>query len=80
MASIVGDDLVKALLGAEQKTERDIEEQRARVAVLKQKIADLKTAQALDLAACADILVKKSVWGIGGDGWATTSATAVWIT
>ncbi|HEY1207491.1 MAG: pyruvate:ferredoxin (flavodoxin) oxidoreductase [Bryobacteraceae bacterium] len=70
MASVVGDELVKAILGAEQKTERDIEEQRARVAILKQKIADLKTAQALDLAACADVLVKKSVWGIGGDGWA----------
>jgi pyruvate-ferredoxin/flavodoxin oxidoreductase len=70
MASIVGDDLAGAILSAPQKTERDIEEQRARVAILKQKIADLKTAQALDLAACADLLVRKSVWGIGGDGWA----------
>jgi pyruvate-ferredoxin/flavodoxin oxidoreductase len=70
LASTVGDELAGAILDAQQKTERDIEEQRARVAILKQRLADLKTAQAQDLAACADTLVKKSVWGIGGDGWA----------
>ncbi|MGE5648261.1 MAG: pyruvate:ferredoxin (flavodoxin) oxidoreductase [Acidobacteriota bacterium] len=70
LASVVGDDLVSAILGASQKTEKEIQEQRERVAVLKQKIADLKTAEAIDLAGCADSLVKKSVWAIGGDGWA----------
>jgi len=70
MASMVGEQLAEAILNAPQKTERDIEEQRERLVILKQKIADLKTSQALDLAACADSLVKKSVWGIGGDGWA----------
>ena len=70
LAPVLGDDLVSAILNADQKTERGIEEQRQRVALLQQKIADLKTAQALDLAASADVLVQKSVWGIGGDGWA----------
>jgi pyruvate-ferredoxin/flavodoxin oxidoreductase len=40
------------------------------VKLLKDKLAGLKTAQAADLLACADALVKRSVWAIGGDGWA----------
>ena len=70
LAPVVGDELVAAILSAPQKTEKEIEEQRERVKILKQKLGDLKTAEALDLAVCADQLVKKSVWGIGGDGWA----------
>jgi pyruvate-ferredoxin/flavodoxin oxidoreductase len=69
-AAVVGDALVSAILNADQKSERGIEEQRQRVVILREKIADLKTAQALDLLASADVLVNKSVWGIGGDGWA----------
>jgi len=70
LSSLIGDDLVSAILNAAQKTERDIEEQRERVKILKQKLAGLNVAEALDLAVCADSLVKRSVWGIGGDGWA----------
>jgi len=70
MSAVVGDEFVAALLKAEQKTEKDIEEQRARVKLLKQKIAGVDTPQARDLAAIADSLVKRSVWAIGGDGWA----------
>jgi pyruvate-ferredoxin/flavodoxin oxidoreductase len=69
-ASLIGDDLAAALLSAPQKTEKDIQEQRERVRLLKDKLAGMKTAQAIDLAACADTLVKRSVWAIGGDGWA----------
>ncbi len=70
MSSMVGDDLVSAILNASQKTEKDVQEQRERVKLLRDKIAGLSTVEAKDLAACADALVKKSVWGIGGDGWA----------
>jgi pyruvate-ferredoxin/flavodoxin oxidoreductase len=70
MSTVVGAEFVAAILNADQKTEKDIEEQRERVRVLKQKIAGVNTPQARDLAAIADSLVKRSVWAIGGDGWA----------
>ncbi len=70
MTAAIGDELAGAILNAVQKTEKDIQEQRERVKLLKQKVAELKTSQAADLLSCADTLVKKSVWGIGGDGWA----------
>jgi pyruvate-ferredoxin/flavodoxin oxidoreductase len=66
----IGDNLAQAILQADQKTEPGIFEQRERVKLLKEKLAGLKTAEARDLLAVADTLVKKSVWLIGGDGWA----------
>ncbi len=70
LSSVIGDELATALLNADQSGEKGLEEQRQRVAILKQKLAGLNTAEAKDLAAIADMLVKKSVWAIGGDGWA----------
>jgi pyruvate-ferredoxin/flavodoxin oxidoreductase len=70
LSALIGDDLVAAVLAADQKTERGIEEQRARVAAIKEKLATVDAAEAKDLLAVADMLVKKSVWAIGGDGWA----------
>ncbi|MGE5568800.1 MAG: pyruvate:ferredoxin (flavodoxin) oxidoreductase [Rhodospirillales bacterium] len=70
LSSVIGDELAEALLNADQTGEKGLEEQRQRVALLKQKIAGLRTAEAQDLMAVADMLVKKSVWAIGGDGWA----------
>ncbi len=55
---------------ANQSDEAGIYEQRERVAALKQKIAKLDTPEAQRLKPIADQLVKKSVWIIGGDGWA----------
>ena len=69
MASAVGDDLVHAIVSAEQKDEADIFEQRGRVEALKEKLRALHTDDARQLRALADMLVKKSVWIIGGDGW-----------
>ena len=66
----IGEDLAQAILNADQKSEQGIGEQRERVRILKEKLAGLKTGEARDLAAVADALVKKSVWGVGGDGWA----------
>jgi pyruvate-ferredoxin/flavodoxin oxidoreductase len=70
LSGSIGDNLVQALLGANQKTEQGIHEQRERVKLLKEKIAGVNTAEGRDLVALADALVKKSVWLIGGDGWA----------
>jgi pyruvate-ferredoxin/flavodoxin oxidoreductase len=70
LAEAVGRDLAEAILTAPQKDEADIYEQRQRVAVLKQKLAALDHADARQLLSLADVLVKKSVWIMGGDGWA----------
>jgi pyruvate-ferredoxin/flavodoxin oxidoreductase len=66
----LGDDLVTALLQADQSTEAGIAAQRQRVALLKQKLAGNTTPPAKDLLSLADCLVKRSVWILGGDGWA----------
>jgi pyruvate-ferredoxin/flavodoxin oxidoreductase len=70
LAGSIGDVLVRAILNAEQKDEADIYEQRQRVAALKVKLQELDSAEARQLLSVADMLVKKSVWIIGGDGWA----------
>lgn len=70
LAPEIGDNLVTALLAAEQKDEADIWEQRDRVRELKQKLQSLASKEAKQLLHLADYLVKKSVWIIGGDGWA----------
>jgi pyruvate-ferredoxin/flavodoxin oxidoreductase len=67
---VIGDNLADAILKADQKSEPGIFEQRERVKLLKEKLAGVKTAEARDLLAVADSLVRKSIWGVGGDGWA----------
>ena len=69
LAGTVGDDLAHAILTAEQKDEADIFEQRLRVAALKEKLRSVDSNDARQLLSVADMLVKKSVWIIGGDGW-----------
>ncbi|MGD8588524.1 MAG: pyruvate:ferredoxin (flavodoxin) oxidoreductase, partial [Chromatiales bacterium] len=64
------DDLVEALLNAEQHSEAGIFEQRQRVDTLKQRLESLDLLDARSLAGIADLLVRKSVWLVGGDGWA----------
>jgi pyruvate-ferredoxin/flavodoxin oxidoreductase len=64
------EELVKALLSADQHSEAGIREQRARVAELKKLLAGNTSFDARDLLGLADSLVKKSVWILGGDGWA----------
>ena len=70
MADKVGDELVAALLNATQKDEADIFEQRQRVDILKERLQKINSPEAKQLLAVADMLVKKSVWIVGGDGWA----------
>ena len=70
LADDVGRDLAEALLNASQKDEAEIEAQRDRVAQLKEKLQGMKTPTAQNLLSIADYLVRKSVWIIGGDGWA----------
>lgn len=70
LAPKVGESLADAVLNAEQKTETGIHDQRERVAELKKKLEQIKTEESKQLLAVADYLVKKSVWIMGGDGWA----------
>ncbi len=63
-------ELVSAILHADQSTEAGIEDQRLRVTELKKKLNGSKDSRAKDLISVADSLVRKSVWIMGGDGWA----------
>jgi pyruvate-ferredoxin/flavodoxin oxidoreductase len=63
-------DLVDALIDAPQRTEYEIRQQRARVAELMERLKGLDDPLAPHLAAVAGQLVRRSVWIIGGDGWA----------
>ena len=66
----LGDDLVEDLLHAPQRTEYDIRQQRARVAALQERLAHSTHPHAARLQAIAGQLVRRSVWIVGGDGWA----------
>ncbi|HUL59159.1 MAG TPA: pyruvate:ferredoxin (flavodoxin) oxidoreductase, partial [Anaeromyxobacteraceae bacterium] len=70
MGAALGDAFVKEILGATQTDEAGIAKQRVRIADLKQKLAGMKTPEAAWLSKIADYLVRKSVWIVGGDGWA----------
>jgi len=75
LRDVIGADLVDALLASKQEDEAEISAQRARVEELKAKVQAAAAANGSDyrygqLLGVADFLVKKSVWGVGGDGWA----------
>jgi len=70
MAKFLGEQLVEDILNADQSNEAGIRAQRERVELLKQRLQGVDDPKAKDLLGLADVLVKKSVWIIGGDGWA----------
>ncbi len=63
-------EMADAIVNASQGSEADLYEQRVRVEALKRKLKGKKTPEARALLAVADMLVRKSVWIMGGDGWA----------
>jgi pyruvate-ferredoxin/flavodoxin oxidoreductase len=70
LAPQIGGGLVAALTEADQATEAGIAEQRKRVLALRESLQSIKSADARRLLALADDLVRKTVWIVGGDGWA----------
>ncbi|MEN6585214.1 MAG: pyruvate:ferredoxin (flavodoxin) oxidoreductase [Sulfuricella sp.] len=70
MKDQLGAELVDAILAADQSSEAGIQQQRERVAQLMEQLKTIDSADARNLETLADNLVKKSVWIIGGDGWA----------
>ncbi len=69
-SSSLDKELLIAIRDADQSTQSGIEEQRKRVGELKHRLADVDTKSGKQLLSLADYLVEKSVWGLGGDGWA----------
>jgi pyruvate-ferredoxin/flavodoxin oxidoreductase len=79
LADLIGPDLVAALRRADQRTEAGIAAQRERAHFLKQKLQAIlghgsmtepAQADARQLLSLAEVLVKRSIWIVGGDGWA----------
>jgi pyruvate-ferredoxin/flavodoxin oxidoreductase len=69
-ADLLGENLVTDILDADQSTEAGIAAQRERIEILKQRLSSADDPRSRDLVSLADVLVKKSVWIVGGDGWA----------
>lgn len=67
---VIDFDLAYDILKATQNNEKEINEQRVRIDVLKEKLQNINSPAARRLLNIADNLVKKSVWIVGGDGWA----------
>jgi len=70
LAPELSDHFVSAIIYADQSDEAGIHDQRERVLVLKKRLAEIESPEAKLLLTLADKLVKKSVWILGGDGWA----------
>ncbi|MCF7982784.1 MAG: pyruvate:ferredoxin (flavodoxin) oxidoreductase [Thiohalocapsa sp.] len=70
LADKIGTDLADGILKADQSDEAGIFEQRERVAALKKKLEGIKSLEARSLEGVCEQLVKRSVWIVGGDGWA----------
>jgi len=70
LAPDLGEELADAVLAADQSTEAGVNAQRGRVDAIRAILKSVDSSPARDLVALADALVKRSVWIIGGDGWA----------
>jgi pyruvate-ferredoxin/flavodoxin oxidoreductase len=70
LADVIGDELVDEIIASPQRTEAEIRAQRARLALMWQRIGDMKSSEIDHLRTLANHLVRRSVWLIGGDGWA----------
>ncbi len=66
----IDEALVNNLLAADQTSELGIQQQRERVELLKERLQKINDPKARNLLSLADVLVRKSVWIVGGDGWA----------
>jgi pyruvate-ferredoxin/flavodoxin oxidoreductase len=70
LSPIVGENLVSAILDAPQITESELAEQRQRVASVSEKLTSRSDSASVTLATLTDFLIRRSVWIVGGDGWA----------
>jgi pyruvate-ferredoxin/flavodoxin oxidoreductase len=70
LAPAVGEDLSRAILDADQHGEAEVAAQRERIVELHRRLASVDSADARELEGLAGELVRRSVWIVGGDGWA----------
>ncbi|MBO0322337.1 4Fe-4S binding protein [Muricauda sp. CAU 1633] len=70
VSAFIGDRLIRDILNAKQTTEREINQQRERIEELKSLLNKVSMPEARKLSRIMDSLIKKSVWIVGGDGWA----------
>ncbi len=70
LAPQVGEELAGEVLNADQSTEAAIAKQREAVSRLKEALLTIESPESADLLSLADMLVKRSLWIVGGDGWA----------
>ena len=70
LSSKIGEEFAENILTCDQTTESGINQQRIQINELKDKLANINDPIAIELLSVADALVRKSVWIIGGDGWA----------
>ncbi len=70
LATVVGEELAVEILAADQRTDAEIAAQRERVRLLRERLDGHDEPGARELLALADALVLRSVWIVGGDGWA----------
>ncbi len=70
MAPVLGEDLIQATLAAPQVRESEIRAQRERVAELMRRLSGSRDPRAPELLSVVEHLVRRSIWIVGGDGWA----------
>jgi len=70
LAADLGEDFVRQIIEAPQADEKEICAQRDRVELLREKLTWMNAPDAEELLTVCDALTKKSVWIVGGDGWA----------
>ncbi len=66
----IGQELADELINSKQANDEEIQKQRKRVAQLLSRLKDISKTEARQLESLAEVLIEKSVWIIGGDGWA----------
>lgn len=71
LATKIDKNLVQELIAnVQNNTSEGIQQQRVRIAALKQKLTTIPSAEAKELHSLANQLTRHSIWGVGGDGWA----------
>ncbi|MFH1104718.1 MAG: pyruvate:ferredoxin (flavodoxin) oxidoreductase, partial [Actinomycetota bacterium] len=70
LGGVLGDELVSGLIGADQTSEVGVFDQRTRVAAARERLEAIDSPAARAALPMLDALIRKSVWIVGGDGWA----------
>ena len=70
LGNIFDEEMVEALINAPQRIGGEIRAHRSRVAELKRRLSEMSNPKALELLSIVDHLIRRSIWLIGGDGWA----------